>query len=407
MGFISKTPAGGFRANWRDPAGRQRAKTFRTKREASAHLAEMETATTRGAYVDPNGAKTKFGAYASTWLEHRATEKTSHARDLSYMRTHVMPRWNDVPMGKVTYSMVQAWVVELSKALAPASVVKCHQLTSAVFTAAVRDRLISSNPCEGVKLPSVRRSIDAYQIIPMPVVREKLLPALPSQYQALVAVGAGAGLRWGECLGLCLDSIDLSNRTLTVRRTVVEVSGTVSMKPYPKSRAGFRTVPLPGWLALVLKVHMDEFAPGPSGELFVSASLGPLYRGTFRLCVWRPALVRAGLLGSIAKQDDGRFLASWTDAAGEPCRSYTKTEDAAVVDISRGGGKSLRFHDLRHSYATWLISTGVPVNEVARVLGHEQVTTTLNRYTHVLPDVEARNQRIRDALADFPLTPPE
>ena len=49
MGFISKTPAGGFRANWRDPAGRQRAKTFRTKREASAHLAEMETATTRGA----------------------------------------------------------------------------------------------------------------------------------------------------------------------------------------------------------------------------------------------------------------------------------------------------------------------------------------------------------------------
>lgn len=398
MGFISKTPAGGFRANWRDPAGRQRAKSFRTKREASAFLAEIETTTVRGTYVDPLGAKTKFGAYASTWLEHRATERTSHARDRSYMRTHVMPQWENVQLGKVSHSMVQAWITGLSASLAPASVVKCHQLTSAVFASAVRDRLISANPCEGVRLPAVRRTIDAYQIIPMPTIRERLVPAVPAQYRALVAVAAGAGLRWGECLGLCADSVDLGGRTLTVRRTVVEVSGSISLKPYPKSRAGFRTIPLPSWLALELEAHMAGDARGVNGELFVSATLGPLYRGTFRLCVWRPALVRAGLLGSIEKQDDGRFLASWTDRAGASQSGRFKNEDQAVTAISRGAGSSLRFHDLRHSYATWLISSGLPVNEVARVLGHEQVTTTLNRYTHVLPDTDARNQRIRDAL---------
>jgi integrase len=61
---------------------------------------------------------------------------------------------------------------------------------------------------------------------------------------------------------------------------------------------------------------------------------------------------------------------------------------------------SLRFHDLRHSYATWLISDGVPVNVVSRLLGHEQITTTLNRYTHDARDYA--DQRVRDVFGDPP-----
>lgn len=61
-----------------------------------------------------------------------------------------------------------------------------------------------------------------------------------------------------------------------------------------------------------------------------------------------------------------------------------------------------RFHDLRHSYATWLVSAGVPVNDVAEVLGHEQTSTTLDRYTHPSRD---RDGRVRAVSAGFPLTP--
>ncbi len=57
----------------------------------------------------------------------------------------------------------------------------------------------------------------------------------------------------------------------------------------------------------------------------------------------------------------------------------------------------LRFHDLRHSYATWLISDGVPVNVVRRLMGHEQMTTTLNRYTHDARDYE--DVRVRDVFS--------
>jgi integrase len=61
-----------------------------------------------------------------------------------------------------------------------------------------------------------------------------------------------------------------------------------------------------------------------------------------------------------------------------------------------------RFHDLRHSYATWLVSAGVPINDVSAVMGHEQTSTTLDRYTHPSRD---RDQRVRSVFADFLLTP--
>ena len=69
--------------------------------------------------------------------------------------------------------------------------------------------------------------------------------------------------------------------------------------------------------------------------------------------------------------------------------------------MARAAHGGLRFHDLRHSYATWLISKGVPINDVVSAMGHEKATTTLNIYTHQSAD---RDQRLRSALADFSLT---
>ncbi|MFI6823667.1 tyrosine-type recombinase/integrase [Micromonospora sp. NPDC050187] len=66
--------------------------------------------------------------------------------------------------------------------------------------------------------------------------------------------------------------------------------------------------------------------------------------------------------------------------------------------MAQGG---FRFHDLRHSYVTRLITVGVPLNDVARVTGHEQISTTLDRYTHAF---EAGANRVRESFADFPLT---
>ena len=159
----------------------------------------------------------------------------------------------------------------------------------------------------------------------MTITREQLLgqvlPALPRRYRAMVATAAGAGLRWGECVGLRRRSIDLLRRELQVVEVAVEVAGRVTCKRYPKSKASRRTVPLPDFVIEALAEHLVAFP----AEL-----------------VERPT-----------------------------------------------------FHDLRHCYATWLISEGVPVHVVQAVMGHEQASTTLNRYTHIPADTHAR---VRAAL---------
>jgi integrase len=107
-----------------------------------------------------------------------------------------------------------------------------------------------------------------------------------------------------------------------------------------------------------------------------------MLRSNFGRQVWRPALVRAGLLGAVTETGPRRFRATWRDREGtEWSAEFTTERDAAAhVAVKAAGG--LRFHDLRHGYATWLISDDVPVNVVQAVMVHEQASTTLNRYTH-------------------------
>lgn len=112
--------------------------------------------------------------------------------------------------------------------------------------------------------------------------------------------------------------------------------------------------------------------------------------------------MRAGLLGKIVDLDDGRARAEWADASGlAHTQEFAKAKEA-IRHIARHAAGGVRFHDLRHSYATWLISDGVPINDVAAAMGHEQVSTTLNRYTHPSSD---RRERVRAAFAEFLLSP--
>lgn len=311
----------------------------------------------------PDAGRLRFGDYAARWLAGRNDERTTAARDASVMRNHVVPRWGTVPLAKIDHSAVQEWVTDLGRRLSPATVRECYRLASGVLRSAVRDRLIGFNPADGVRLPSRRRRDTDERIITPDELVRKLLPAVPVRYHALVALAGGTGLRWGECVGLCWDAVDLQAETVRVVRVAEEVSGHVRLKPYPKSKAGRRTVPLPGFVLQALTQHRQDF--GNSGEgfgglVFTAATGQPIKRGTFRAKVWKPSLQRASL------------------------------------------SVELRFHDLRHSYATWLVSSGVPINDVARVMGHEQTSTTLNLYTH---STRERDRRVLGAFDAFSLPP--
>jgi integrase len=287
------------------------------------------------------------------------TSETTRSRDTSVMRTHVMPHWAGWPLAKIDHLSIQAWVTDVGRPRGPHTVSRSYLLLMGVLRSAVRNRLIATNPGEEVKLPKVRRSDTDERIISRHELRTALLPAVPERHRALIATTAGTGLRWGEAIGLRRDVLDLERPALTVIRTVIEVNGHTSFKPFPKSSAGRRTVPLPAWVLPVLLDHLDRWPAAPNAPVFANEVGAPLRRSMFRRRVWRPSLVRAGLLGKVDADGDD-FAAVWTDDAGEEHTKTVPTRAAAVSLVADHQAGGLRFHDLRHSYATTLVDDGVP-----------------------------------------------
>lgn len=217
------------------------------------------------------------------------------------------------------------------------------------------------------------------------------MPAVPARYRPLVATAGLTGLRWGECVGLRWGRVDLTAAELRVVETLVEVSGKITPKPYPETRAGRRTVPIPPELVAILTNHRTRSNATGGGDLaFTNTSGGPIGRTSFHSRIWRPVLVRAGMLGRVTATGPHRFVPTWPDTTGMEWSAEFTTERDAVAHVLRKAAGGSRFHDLRHSYATWLISAGVPVNVVQVAIGHEQASTTLDHYTHTPRDHQDR-----------------
>lgn len=388
MGFVKQTDAGRWKVFWREPSGVQRSKTFRTKKEGLAFLAQIEAAKSTGVYVSPHAGRTLFGDHARPWMAAWNVERTTAARDRSIMLNHVLPQWDTWPLGKIDHMSVQKWVTGLSRKLSRATVAECKRLMSGVMASAVKNRLIGTNPTLGVQIPGRRVRDTDDRIVTRDQVRDLLLPVLPDRYRVFVATAAFTGMRWGEVTGLCTDAVDLDKRIVTVIRTVTEVAGRTEFKPFPKSQAGRRDIPVPGWLADDLRAHLKRFpSSGSRGLVFSNEVGGPLRRTLFRARVWRPALVRAGLLGEVG-QVDGGFEAVWKNAAGEVDSEVFGKYDQAVNHVARHEHGGLRFHDLRHSYGTWLADDGLEPHKLAKVMGHENSTTTMQLYVRRTEDHE-------------------
>ncbi len=197
----------------------------------------------------------------------------------------------------------------------------------------------------------------------------------------------------------------LDGAELHIVETLVEVSGKITPKPFPKSKAGRRTVPIPADLVTMLRDR--KAAGGTVGRadlVFTNTAGGPVGRTSFRSRIWRPTLVKAGMLGTVIELSPHKFKAVWADSTGTEWSKEFTTERDAIAHVARKASSGLRFHDLRHSYATWLISSGVPVNVVQGVLGHEQASTTLDRYTHKPKDYDNQLRAALSGSADFSLT---
>ena len=339
-----------WRARHRGPDGRERARHFDRKVDAQRWLDEQTAAIITGQYVDPKAGRVTFRDYAEQWRAAQVHRPTTQAYVEGNLRRNVYPVLGDKPLSSVLPSDVQAWVKGMTATLAPSTVGTVHGVVAGIFRAAVRDRRITANPCEGTRLPKVAKA----RVEPLPVetVRE-LEAAMPGRYRALVTLAAGTGMRQGECLGLAVDRVDFLRRTLTVDRQLVTVPGRDPYLGPPKTAASVRTIPLPQVVLDALALHLGTF---PTDDLVFTSSTGTPIRRTRFGEVWRDAV----------------------KATGAP----------------QGTG----FHALRHFYASLLIRHGESVKTVQVRLGHASAAETLDTYSHLWPDSDDRTRAAVDAV---------
>jgi integrase len=340
MAYIRRVEGGRWQARYRDAERKERAHNFRTKAEARSWLDEQTADLVRGDWRDPRSGRVMIGDIAATWYDTTAALKTSTR--LSYrslLDAWVLPRWSSLQVRKIEHGAVAAWVAEVGAETSASTTRKVVGVLRSVLELAVRDRRIPANPATGVNLPRLpiaeQRFLNVGEL-------EVLAEGMPTPRDHVLTLLLGwTGLRFGEAAALRVASIDILRRRLRITEAVAEVRGQIVMGT-PKTHAA-RSVAIPGFLAPVLGEYLSMVSR--SGLAFPDAADGPI-----RVTNWNR-------------------------------RTFTPT--AAHVGLVP---PKLRVHDLRHTAASLMISSGAGVKLVQQQLGHRTATLTLDRYAHLFPD---------------------
>lgn len=175
--------------------------------------------------AQPTRRAVPFREWADKWFAARVVRATTQAGDFGRYRTHLLPAFGDVELKDLTPLRIKTFVAELSTRRKPATVRHVHALLSTILNDAVAEGLLLTNPCRFSRLPRAPR-YEAVYLSPAEV--ECLVDAIDPTYRDLVIVAAGTGMRWGELAGLKRQRVDLLRRRLEVAETLVDVDGHLS-----------------------------------------------------------------------------------------------------------------------------------------------------------------------------------
>ncbi|WP_256106823.1 tyrosine-type recombinase/integrase [Streptomyces sp. ODS05-4] len=369
-----------YRARYVGPDGTEKSKSFpdKQKRIAERWLAHIEADMSRGQYIDPKAGRTTFQQYAERWVAAQTTDVVTRSAVEMRLRLHAYPYIGSRPLSSFQPEHIREWSRALEDAVPAATYRRViFGNVSAVFTAAVDDRLIPRNPCRAASVKAPKASPGRVR----PWTAERVFAvraALPERFRAMVDAGSGCGLRQGEIFGLPVDQVGFLTGWLHVGFQVKLIDGHPVFAP-PKG-GKVRDVPLPQRVGRALAAHMENFPPvvvtlpwlrpdGPKVSkrlIFTSHEGGACRRNDFNAYVWKPALVTGGVLPA--------------PAPGQRVRA------------SREDG----MHAVRHFYASVLLDAGENIKALSQYLGHSDPGFTLRTYTHLMPTSESRTRRAVD-----------
>lgn len=320
-----------------------------------------------GGFVFDAGSMT-VGEYLSRWLQDvKDTVRDSTWQRYEYaIRPHIEPALGRVKLKDLNPAQLRWFYRDrLDSGLAPATVHKLHVVLHKALKAAVEDGLIPRNVATGLKLPKITRE----EVNPLDrgEARQLLESASGEKLEALYVLALATGMRQGELLALKWDDLDLELGTLRVRRTLTKVGKSFTTGE-PKTKKSRRVIRLTTGGIEALRKHLTT-------QLAEIERMGSLYK------------------------PGGFVFASTTGGIIDPShlrnRSFKPLLKVAKL-------RPVRFHDLRHTCATLLLSRNINPKIVSEMLGHASVSITLDIYSHLMPDMQ---EKAVEALEEM-LSPP-
>lgn len=373
---------GKYQGLYRDPRGKTRsAGVWTQEAQALREAGRKESESRDPGAIDVDGAKIPWGAWFEKWHDSRTLAYGTEEQYRSTAANHLMPEWEHTPIGEIDELEIQRWIKGMLKPKdrtvkpkSPWTVRAALMLFKTSLNAAVPKRLAVS-PAKDVPYPDLPEGLERF-LTPDEV------DAIAFQFRGvnslLLWTGVQTGMRFGEMAGLHWNRLDLDRGVIRV----VEMFDQKAMviNPLPKDKEE-RTLPLPPNLVTLLTQYRDHAAPPRkascelphkvgrcSGDLVFRGGRGaPLRSSDWGKNIWHKAVTMAGVEGRV------------------------------------------RPHDMRHTYASWLIQGGVSMAEVAKRMGHSDWEVT-QKYAHLSDDgfdeviaALERKQGIVHAVPDAPV----
>ncbi|GAS86721.1 tyrosine-type recombinase/integrase [Mycolicibacterium brisbanense] len=260
-----------------------------------------------------------------------------------YLRNDISPVFGALPLGKLTRVDVAAWVNTMHADGAKAGTMQNkHGFLSGALKQAVKDGHLPANPCDGVRLPRTEERETVFLTGPE---YQILKASFSEHYQPFVEFLVASGCRFNEAAALKPSDVDRVNGTVRIARAWKQ-DGTRYTMGAPKTKKSNRTIS-------VDKSVLDQLDYSHEW-LFTTTQGGPIRLSTWRTNVWNKSRAKA-----MAKDKNN--------------------PDKPVLE------KSPTPHDMRHTCASWMLQAQppVPLQTVQEHLGHESITTTVDRYGHL------------------------
>ncbi|MBV6713981.1 tyrosine-type recombinase/integrase [Paenibacillus chitinolyticus] len=338
---------------YKDGKRRQvRRRGFKTKREASEHMVDLQKAVRDQAYIEP--CRMTIDDFLAYWLQHIRKfqcEETTYYNNRLYVKNHIRPRIGSIKLQCLDDHTCQQFVNDMHRdGFARNTIDRVVSVLKQSLDKAVDLKLMKQNPMRKVALPRAVRKEAAVWTVEQ--ANTFLRKTRNSRYHCAYSLALLTGMRQGEILGLRWKDIHFGKKILTVNQRLTNYGK--SIKSGAKTSAGVRTISLPDRLIQVLNKQREHYerVKKERGSRFIDMDL-VIFNLTNGKTVYPSNLTKR------YKQD-----------------------------VSLAGLPHIPFHSMRHTHATMLIEQNIHVKLISERLGHSKIGVTLDIYSHVSPSMQ-------------------